>query len=290
MALISLPPDPSHEIYLKTCFVCQELAKPGQEHIRNYGGIVCFSCRQFFRRAHQKTKEPNFHCTFGGNCLITVKSRRRCQKCRYDRCLFAGMVPAAVLTDEEKTVRFRKFRQKKKAKILSKLDEDKPPRKRKSARDLGVEDNNNHDSNSNDENIEPIAATLAKRSRVYPNFTQSSKVAKNSSSSHHQHCSPTSSSSSRVKPSSTVVRPKIKLESDEPVRPWPALMNSKIDLIVNRYLMTLSQMQTELTEELFFKLEAIQAGDVTVSVSKSEIVEHLTQVSKQFHHFALLHR
>jgi len=24
-----------------------------QSHMRNYGGVVCFSCRQFFRRAHQ---------------------------------------------------------------------------------------------------------------------------------------------------------------------------------------------------------------------------------------------
>lgn len=289
MALISLPPDPTHEIYLKTCFVCQELAKPGQEHIRNYGGIVCFSCRQFFRRAHQKTKEPTFHCTFGGNCLITVKSRRRCQKCRYDRCLFAGMVPAAVLTDEEKTVRFRKFQQKKKAKILSRIsekaEEDKPPRKRRSARDVVVEDN----SNSNDENIEPISATVAKRSRMDLNVHQNKKSSKHSSSSHFLWPPTSSSSSSRAKPSSTVVRATIDLDSDDPARPWPALMNSKIDLIVQRYQMTLAQMQTELTEELFFKLEAIQSGDMTVSVSKSEIFDHLTQVSKQFHHFALLH-
>jgi len=25
----------------------------GQSHMRNYGGTVCFSCRQFFRRTHQ---------------------------------------------------------------------------------------------------------------------------------------------------------------------------------------------------------------------------------------------
>ena len=207
------------------------------------------------------------------------------------------MVPAAVLTDEEKTVRFRKFRQKKKAKIISRIpltpeeeEEDKPPRKRRSARDLAIEDNNNHDSNSNEENIEPTAATVAKRSRMDPNGKQSNKPAKNVSPTPH-HCVPIpSSSSSRVKPSSTVVRPTIELDSDEPVRPWPALMNSKIDLIVQRYQMTLAQMQTELTEELFFKLEAIQSGDMTVSVNKSEIFDHLTQVSKQFHHFALLHR
>ena len=52
----------------------------------------------------------------------------------------------------------------------------------------------------------------------------------------------------------------------------------------------LSQMQSEISEELFFKLEAIQSGDTTVKISKAEILEHLMQVAKQFHHFALLHR
>jgi hypothetical protein len=47
------PMDPDDDYYLLNCFVCEEMAKPGQSHMRNYGGTVCFSCRQFFRRAHQ---------------------------------------------------------------------------------------------------------------------------------------------------------------------------------------------------------------------------------------------
>ena len=101
--------DPRHERYLKICYVCTEEAKPGQEHLRNYGGIVCYSCRAFWRRSHQKTRNPNFACKKGGNCVITIKTRRRCQKCRYNRCLQTGMNPDAVLDDDQKKIRFRKL-------------------------------------------------------------------------------------------------------------------------------------------------------------------------------------
>ncbi len=92
-----VPEDPRNEFYLKICFVCQEPAKPGTEHLRNYGGIVCYSCRAFWRRSHQKTKRPNFKCKKSGRCQVTVSTRRRCKKCRYERCLRAGMIPEAVL-------------------------------------------------------------------------------------------------------------------------------------------------------------------------------------------------
>ncbi len=47
------PVNPRANYYLVVCYVCQEMAKPNQEHSLHYGGIVCFSCRAFFRRAHQ---------------------------------------------------------------------------------------------------------------------------------------------------------------------------------------------------------------------------------------------
>jgi hypothetical protein len=56
MEIAGPPSDPGDIYYLKVCYVCGEIAKPGQTHLRNYGGIVCLGCRQFFRRMHQNEK------------------------------------------------------------------------------------------------------------------------------------------------------------------------------------------------------------------------------------------
>ena len=63
--------DPKDEFWLTTCFVCGNKAKDGEKHIRNYGGVVCFSCRQFFRRAHQKSTAPKFNCKNDGDCNMS---------------------------------------------------------------------------------------------------------------------------------------------------------------------------------------------------------------------------
>ncbi len=99
------------------CPVCGEVS---EQPYLNYGAKACYSCRAFFRRAHQKTKTPAFTCKRGaadgglgdgdgvvGSCAITVKTRRSCQRCRYDRCLAAGMRPEFVMSDEQKRARFR---------------------------------------------------------------------------------------------------------------------------------------------------------------------------------------
>jgi flagellar hook-basal body complex protein FliE len=56
-----------------------------------------------------KRKLPEFACKKSGKCNVTPKTRRRCQKCRYDLCIKAGMVPDAVMTDSQVKVRFRKM-------------------------------------------------------------------------------------------------------------------------------------------------------------------------------------
>ena len=76
---------------------------------------VCFNCRAFWRRAHKKTKTPNFACTRGDGCVITVANRRKCKKCRFRLCQEAGMTESAILTEEQKKLRFRKMLQKREA-------------------------------------------------------------------------------------------------------------------------------------------------------------------------------
>jgi len=94
------------------CTICGEIAPEDDKHHLHYGGICCYSCRAFFRRAHQSTKRPNFECKSGGTCQITVKNRRKCQKCRYEKCLNIGMDPRWVLTSDQKKVRFRNYLKK----------------------------------------------------------------------------------------------------------------------------------------------------------------------------------
>ena len=62
------------------CAVCSEVT---DNHHMHYGAMCCFSCRAFFRRANQKTKKTVYVCKQDGNCDISFKNRKKCQKCRY---------------------------------------------------------------------------------------------------------------------------------------------------------------------------------------------------------------
>ena len=83
------------------CKVCGEAAA---RHI-HYGATTCFSCRAFFRRSIQNQSTKQYICRKGGNCMINLKTRKNCQKCRFDKCLNAGMKSSWVLSEEE---RFRR--------------------------------------------------------------------------------------------------------------------------------------------------------------------------------------
>jgi len=39
----------------------------------------------------QKDRDPKFVCKHGGRCEVTPKTRRRCQRCRFEKCIEAGM-------------------------------------------------------------------------------------------------------------------------------------------------------------------------------------------------------
>lgn len=43
-----------------------------------------------------------WRCFSGGRCAITVDTRRKCRRCRYQKCLDAGMNPSWVTAEQEK--------------------------------------------------------------------------------------------------------------------------------------------------------------------------------------------
>ena len=53
----------------------------------------------FFRRSVKNAKK--FACAFGKMCSVTPQNRRKCQFCRYQKCLAVGMKAECVLNDDE---------------------------------------------------------------------------------------------------------------------------------------------------------------------------------------------
>ena len=109
----------------KLCQVCGEVILKYKG--LHYGGLTCYSCRAFFRRCHSAERKEPFvppNCKNEGTCEVSVKSRRKCAKCRYDLCLKAGMNPTMVLSKEEKEQRFRKYFEKKA--LLKEQRDDEP--------------------------------------------------------------------------------------------------------------------------------------------------------------------
>ncbi|TRY67719.1 hypothetical protein TCAL_02933 [Tigriopus californicus] len=96
--------DPTEE-----CQICQD---PAIRHL-HYGAITCFSCKAFFRRTSQSKAYEKFMCKSTGECNVLHKLRKKCRKCRYEKCIRVGMKPSLVLSDEEKVKRFKKSLSKK---------------------------------------------------------------------------------------------------------------------------------------------------------------------------------
>lgn len=89
----------------RICQVCGDEA--GQHNY--YGGQSCSGCRAFFRRIVQRDLQANLICVDNSNeCVVNKSTRRRCQFCRFHRCLAIGMRPGWVLSDHERERRYRK--------------------------------------------------------------------------------------------------------------------------------------------------------------------------------------
>uniref|UniRef100_A0A0N4ZF83 Nuclear receptor domain-containing protein n=1 Tax=Parastrongyloides trichosuri TaxID=131310 RepID=A0A0N4ZF83_PARTI len=69
----------------------------------HYGVISCEGCKGFFRRSVQTN--GNYQCHKKNECSVNRTTRTRCQACRFNRCLSAGML--------RETVRGEKCRKRK---------------------------------------------------------------------------------------------------------------------------------------------------------------------------------
>ncbi|KAL8608283.1 hypothetical protein ACOMHN_042150 [Nucella lapillus] len=82
----------------RTCDVCGE---PASGHY--FRALVCLPCKSFFIRC-TKGGDPVFSADCGGKCDVIKSGRIRCQFCRFQRCLSAGMYrkekPEAVVPEE----------------------------------------------------------------------------------------------------------------------------------------------------------------------------------------------
>lgn len=69
------------------CVVCSDVAFGNR-----YGCWVCEGCKEFFRRQREKNTAEISQCVNGNNkCEINVNTRSVCKRCRFDKCLKAGM-------------------------------------------------------------------------------------------------------------------------------------------------------------------------------------------------------
>ncbi|CAG2176448.1 unnamed protein product, partial [Oppiella nova] len=80
----------------KWCEICGDSAVG-----RNFGAITCVSCKAFFRRNAIK----DVVCYLEDKCVIEVKTRKLCKKCRFEKCLAAGMRKEFIQNKEQKELR-----------------------------------------------------------------------------------------------------------------------------------------------------------------------------------------
>ncbi|TMS37235.1 hypothetical protein L596_004210 [Steinernema carpocapsae] len=71
------------------CKVCGDKASG-----HHYGVTSCEGCKGFFRRSIQK--QCDYKCQKDGKCTIEKMSRNRCQACRLQKCVQAGMARDSV--------------------------------------------------------------------------------------------------------------------------------------------------------------------------------------------------
>ena len=71
------------------CKVCGDVIRSRGDSLKT---PACVSCCNFFKRsAVADSTAPKYACRANRNCLVTKRTRNRCQYCRLQKCFVAGM-------------------------------------------------------------------------------------------------------------------------------------------------------------------------------------------------------
>jgi hypothetical protein len=79
---------------IRLCLVCGDKATG-----YHFNAMTCEGCKGFFRRSVKNSRR--FACAYRNECEITPHNRRKCQSCRYNKCIQIGMKSDCVLNDHE---------------------------------------------------------------------------------------------------------------------------------------------------------------------------------------------
>ncbi|UJR22700.1 hypothetical protein I4U23_025736 [Adineta vaga] len=119
------------------CVVCGDDA-----YGYNFDAISCESCKAFFRRNALRPPD-RLKCRGAGNCEITMESRRRCKRCRLNKCFQMGMRKEWILSEDEKQKKKHSVEEKRRLKQTQ-----ESPVHRHSSRTGSKSDNSNSDDGS----------------------------------------------------------------------------------------------------------------------------------------------
>ncbi|UJR12258.1 hypothetical protein I4U23_016435 [Adineta vaga] len=87
----------------------------------NYNALSCASCKAFFRRNAQQSREKLKCCTNQGQCSVAHDVHRKCARCRLDRCFAVGMRKDFILSEEEKQQRKKRLEENRNATLQQSL-------------------------------------------------------------------------------------------------------------------------------------------------------------------------
>ncbi|CAF3519186.1 unnamed protein product [Rotaria socialis] len=98
---------------LLICVVCH-----GDAHGYNFDAISCESCKAFFRRNALRSSEK-LKCRGTGSCDVAFNVRKRCKRCRLEKCIKCGMRKEWILSDKEKAEKLVKIEENRRLKQIN---------------------------------------------------------------------------------------------------------------------------------------------------------------------------